>query len=126
MIHGTEDEVIDVSHGIAIYESCPRAVEPLWVDGAGHNDVELFSQYLERLREFIDNELNWQAEFVLQIVFLSRAAHNLHSQVYYAVRNAQSRICFILFTTSEIGQLWTELQTLPFLSLFYWHSRILK
>ena len=58
VIHGTEDEVIDVSHGIAIYESCPRAVEPLWVDGAGHNDVELFSQYLERLREFIDNELN--------------------------------------------------------------------
>lgn len=32
VIHGTEDEVIDFSHGLAIYERCPRAVEPLWVD----------------------------------------------------------------------------------------------
>ncbi|KAI5644975.1 serine aminopeptidase, s33 domain-containing protein [Phthorimaea operculella] len=50
VIHGTEDEVIDFSHGLAIYERCPRAVEPLWVEGAGHNDVELFNQYLERLK----------------------------------------------------------------------------
>ncbi|KAJ0182357.1 hypothetical protein K1T71_001726 [Dendrolimus kikuchii] len=35
VIHGTEDEVIDFSHGLAIYERCPRAVEPLWVEGAG-------------------------------------------------------------------------------------------
>ena len=32
MIHGTEDEVIDFSHGLAIYEKCPRAVDPLWVE----------------------------------------------------------------------------------------------
>lgn len=31
VIHGTKDEVIDYSHGEAIYERCPRAVEPLWV-----------------------------------------------------------------------------------------------
>ncbi|CAG9581664.1 unnamed protein product [Danaus chrysippus] len=53
VIHGTEDEVIDFSHGLAIYERCPRAVEPLWVEGAGHNDVELFNQYLERLKRFV-------------------------------------------------------------------------
>merc|ERR1712020_417236 len=35
VIHGTEDEVIDFSHGLAIYDKCPRAVEPLWVEGAG-------------------------------------------------------------------------------------------
>uniref|UniRef100_F6YD02 palmitoyl-protein hydrolase n=1 Tax=Ciona intestinalis TaxID=7719 RepID=F6YD02_CIOIN len=57
VIHGTEDEVIDFSHGLAIYEQCPRAVEPLWVEGAGHNDIELYSQYVERLRQFIHNEL---------------------------------------------------------------------
>ena len=61
VIHGTEDEVIDFSHGLAIYEKCPRAVEPLWVEGAGHNDVELYGQYLERLKQFINVELvNWQ------------------------------------------------------------------
>lgn len=32
VIHGTEDEVIDFSHGLTIYEKCPRAVEPLWVE----------------------------------------------------------------------------------------------
>jgi hypothetical protein len=63
VIHGTEDEVIDFSHGMTIYEKCPRAVEPLWVEGAGHNDVEMFSQYLERLKNFVSVELvNWQKE----------------------------------------------------------------
>ena len=57
VIHGTEDEVIDFSHGLAIYERCPRTVEPLWVEGAGHNDVELYGQYLERLKQFISVEL---------------------------------------------------------------------
>lgn len=32
VIHGTEDDVINFSHGLAIYERCPRAVEPLWVE----------------------------------------------------------------------------------------------
>uniref|UniRef100_A0A8D8ZI61 palmitoyl-protein hydrolase n=1 Tax=Cacopsylla melanoneura TaxID=428564 RepID=A0A8D8ZI61_9HEMI len=57
VIHGTEDEVIDLSHGIAIYERCPRPVEPLWVEGAGHNDIELFGQYLDRLKKFVSVEL---------------------------------------------------------------------
>ncbi|CAG2115791.1 unnamed protein product [Medioppia subpectinata] len=57
VIHGTEDEVIDFSHGLAMYERCPRAVDPLWVEGAGHNDVELYSQYLDRLKQFISVEL---------------------------------------------------------------------
>ncbi|KAJ6220903.1 hypothetical protein RDWZM_006715 [Blomia tropicalis] len=57
VIHGTEDEVIDFSHGVAIYERCPRAVDPLWVEGAGHNDIELYCQYLERLKKFISVDL---------------------------------------------------------------------
>ena len=61
IIHGTEDEVIDFSHGLALFERCPKAVEPLWVEGAGHNDIELYSQYLERLRRFIGQELAAQA-----------------------------------------------------------------
>lgn len=56
VIHGTDDEVIDFSHGVSIYERCPASVEPLWVSGAGHNDVELHAAYLERLRNFIDSE----------------------------------------------------------------------
>ncbi|EYC29265.1 hypothetical protein Y032_0006g2873 [Ancylostoma ceylanicum] len=33
VIHGTDDEVIDFSHGVSIYERCPASVEPLWVSG---------------------------------------------------------------------------------------------
>ena len=58
VIHGTEDEVIDISHGLAIYERCPRTVEPLWVEGAGHNDDEHYGQYVERLRQFIEVDLS--------------------------------------------------------------------
>lgn len=57
VIHGTEDEVIDFSHGLALYERCQRPVEPLWVEGAGHNDVELYGPYLERLKQFVAHEL---------------------------------------------------------------------
>ena len=58
VIHGTEDEVVDFSHGLAIHERCPRKVEPLWVEGAGHNDIELYGQYLDRLKQFINVELS--------------------------------------------------------------------
>lgn len=57
VIHGTEDEVIDFSHGLAIYERAPNTADPLWVEGAGHNDVELYVQYLDRLRRFVNQEL---------------------------------------------------------------------
>jgi pimeloyl-ACP methyl ester carboxylesterase len=42
VIHGTEDEVIDFSHGLAIYERCPRAVEPLWVEVNIYARIYLF------------------------------------------------------------------------------------
>lgn len=57
VIHGTDDEVIDLAHGIAIHEKCQRPVDPLWVEGAGHNDVEIYSQYVERLKRFINEEI---------------------------------------------------------------------
>lgn len=57
VIHGTDDEVIDFQHGLEIYDKTPITVEPLWLEGAGHNDVELYGQYLDRLKKFIDVEL---------------------------------------------------------------------
>lgn len=57
VIHGTDDDVIDISHGLRLFEKCPKAVEPLWVHGAGHDDIELYNEYLERLEQFINMEL---------------------------------------------------------------------
>uniref|UniRef100_A0A3Q4BJP5 Alpha/beta hydrolase domain-containing protein 17C n=1 Tax=Mola mola TaxID=94237 RepID=A0A3Q4BJP5_MOLML len=45
VIHGTEDEVIDFSHGLAMYQRF------------GHNDIELYAQYPERLKQFISFKL---------------------------------------------------------------------
>lgn len=43
VIHGTEDEVIDFSHGVTIFELCPRAVEPLWVE-VSHTTQSMFAE----------------------------------------------------------------------------------
>lgn len=45
------------SHGESLYEACPNVVEPLWVNGAGHNDIELYNEYSERLTKFIFEDL---------------------------------------------------------------------
>lgn len=57
VIHGTEDEVIDISHGQAIHSLCRNPVSPLWVEGGNHNDIELFPVYLDRMRKFIYNDI---------------------------------------------------------------------
>lgn len=57
VIHGTEDEVIDITHGQAIHALCPNPVSPLWVQGAGHNDIELFREYLERVKKFVNKDI---------------------------------------------------------------------
>jgi fermentation-respiration switch protein FrsA (DUF1100 family) len=41
VIHGTEDEVIPVSHGRRLYAIAAEPKESLWVEGAHHNDVPL-------------------------------------------------------------------------------------
>lgn len=57
IVHGTDDEVLNMSHGLALYERCPRPVRPLWVEGAGHGDIEFFGEYIERLERFVAIEL---------------------------------------------------------------------
>jgi len=57
VIHGTADEIVDFSHGMAIHQACQNAVEPLWVEGADQQDLELHNSYLERLNTFITYDL---------------------------------------------------------------------
>ena len=58
VIHGTDDQVISFDHGKAIYEKCQNAVEPLWLEGAGHNDVIVCHQFWERLARFVEEDLS--------------------------------------------------------------------
>eukprot|EP00747_Dinoflagellata_sp_TGD_P168149 gnl/TRDRNA2_/TRDRNA2_193865_c0_seq1.p1 gnl/TRDRNA2_/TRDRNA2_193865_c0~~gnl/TRDRNA2_/TRDRNA2_193865_c0_seq1.p1 ORF type:complete len:331 (-),score=38.98 gnl/TRDRNA2_/TRDRNA2_193865_c0_seq1:156-1148(-) len=58
VIHGAADSEVPLNHGFALYEACPKqfAVEPWWVQEAGHNDIEIVwrSAYFLKLRRFID------------------------------------------------------------------------
>ncbi|KAG6585263.1 Alpha/beta hydrolase domain-containing protein 17A, partial [Cucurbita argyrosperma subsp. sororia] len=53
VIHGTEDKVVDCSHGKQLWELCKDKYEPLWLKGGSHCDLELYPQYLNHLRKFI-------------------------------------------------------------------------
>ena len=39
VIHGTEDEVIPLSHGQRLFDAAPQPKQALWVENAGHNDL---------------------------------------------------------------------------------------
>ncbi|KAI3387706.1 hypothetical protein SNEBB_009780 [Seison nebaliae] len=56
-IHGTDDDVIDFTHGVELHHRCNLAVDPLWIQGATHNNIETYPSYMNRLKQFIDIEL---------------------------------------------------------------------
>ncbi|KAL6961102.1 hypothetical protein U1Q18_038866 [Sarracenia purpurea var. burkii] len=53
VIHGTEDDVVDCSHGKELWELCKEKYEPLWVKGGNHCNLELFPEYIRHLKKFI-------------------------------------------------------------------------
>ncbi|MFS8033531.1 putative serine aminopeptidase, S33, alpha/Beta hydrolase [Helianthus anomalus] len=53
VIHGTEDDVVDCSHGKQLWELCSDKYEPLWIKGGNHCDLELFPEYIRHLKKFI-------------------------------------------------------------------------
>lgn len=57
VIHGTHDEIIDLSHAVQIYQKCASPLAPLFVEGAGHNDVDLYEEYLDRMKRLVCIEL---------------------------------------------------------------------
>ncbi|XP_010476367.1 PREDICTED: protein ABHD17B isoform X1 [Camelina sativa] len=53
VIHGTNDDVVNISHGKQLWELCKEKYEPLWLKGGGHCDLEMSPHYLPHLRKFI-------------------------------------------------------------------------
>jgi len=55
IIHGTKDRVVPPRNGAALYSRVKGPGDILWVDGAGHNDVEMRMQrkYVVALKTFI-------------------------------------------------------------------------
>ncbi|XWS51330.1 hypothetical protein CRYUN_Cryun12cG0168000 [Craigia yunnanensis] len=53
IIHGTNDDVVDCSHGKQLWELCQEKYEPLWVKGGNHCDLELYPEYIRHLKKFM-------------------------------------------------------------------------
>jgi abhydrolase domain-containing protein 17 len=56
VIHGTQDKVVPCSHGQLLHSLVRRPVSPLWVERAGHNDLEYVAEtaYYDRLQRFVE------------------------------------------------------------------------
>ncbi|XP_052198440.1 uncharacterized protein LOC127805729 isoform X1 [Diospyros lotus] len=53
VIHGTNDEIVDWSHGRRLWELSKEKYDPLWVKGGGHCNLETFPDYIKHLRKFV-------------------------------------------------------------------------
>uniref|UniRef100_A0A0D6R1G7 Serine aminopeptidase S33 domain-containing protein n=1 Tax=Araucaria cunninghamii TaxID=56994 RepID=A0A0D6R1G7_ARACU len=53
VVHGTNDEIVDWSHGKRLWELCKEKYEPLWIEGGGHCNLELYPEYIRHLRKFM-------------------------------------------------------------------------
>src|SRR5215470_5914982 len=54
IVHGTQDSLINASHGRKLFSAANEPKQALWVQGAGHNDVPLVAgtHYDESLKKF--------------------------------------------------------------------------
>ena len=59
-IHGRQDEVVPFPHGerlqqLHTHKFPNHQTEPMWISGAGHNDIESsrFPEFIQRLQKFI-------------------------------------------------------------------------
>ncbi|WVZ92394.1 hypothetical protein U9M48_038464 [Paspalum notatum var. saurae] len=53
VIHGTNDDVVDCSHGKRLWELCQQKYEPLWIEGGDHGNLEKFPVYIRHLKKFL-------------------------------------------------------------------------
>ncbi|KAG9133619.1 hypothetical protein Leryth_019457 [Lithospermum erythrorhizon] len=53
VIHGTADEVVHYSHGKQLAELCKVKYEPLWINGGGHCNLEIYPDFIKHLKKFV-------------------------------------------------------------------------
>jgi len=65
IMHGTDDEIVPVAHSYKLQARCDAAVEPLFVHGGEHNDLDTYPAFYARLKRFVtevDAELGLKPE----------------------------------------------------------------
>lgn len=54
VIHGTNDDIVDFSHGKRLWELAKEKYDPLWIKGGGHCNLETFPEFIKHLRKFVN------------------------------------------------------------------------
>ena len=54
-LQGTADEVVDWSHGKQLWELSKQKYEPLWINGGGHCNLELYPEFIKHLKKFVQS-----------------------------------------------------------------------
>lgn len=59
-VHGTADDIVPISHGVRLAQRARFALDPCWIRGAGHNNLEcehfqypVFQRYVQLLEELL-------------------------------------------------------------------------
>jgi fermentation-respiration switch protein FrsA (DUF1100 family) len=51
-----DDEIVPFDHSVELYDLCKIKYPPLWVKGAGHNDLRTFGkQFYKLIQEYMEN-----------------------------------------------------------------------
>ena len=62
-----------------MYELCPQAMEPPGVERAGHNDIELYTQYLGRIRLLTNFPIPEDDDLILPLWLWARVLRVTHA-----------------------------------------------
>ncbi|XP_015695796.2 alpha/beta hydrolase domain-containing protein 17B [Oryza brachyantha] len=76
VIHGTNDDIVDCSHGKQLWEMCQNKYEPLWIEGGDHCNLETFPVYIRHLKKFISAIEKLPAEKEASIEIEERLSEN--------------------------------------------------
>ncbi|KAF7109067.1 hypothetical protein CFC21_109388 [Triticum aestivum] len=53
VIHGTDDDVVNWSHGNELWKLAREPYDPLWIKGGGHCNLELYPDFIRHLSKFV-------------------------------------------------------------------------
>ena len=85
---GTEDDIVDMSHGKDLYKLSTDPYEPLWVSGGGHCNLELYPEYFQHLRKFIEE--------------MENSTKNKLSQIHNSLQQSQRNKCFSVLCMADL------------------------
>ncbi|KAL3598791.1 hypothetical protein D5086_006709 [Populus alba] len=88
VLQGTEDDVVNWLHGDGLWKMAKEPYEPLWIEGGGHCNLELYPDYIRHLSRFIYEMENITAEIHLQ-----KMRQNLRTKPRMADHNVNQHGC---------------------------------